>query len=54
MLLFVVFRMIIHSRVNPDSSGRPPTDRITARIRAVMMGILFHACDSDNMVVAEL
>ena len=45
--------MIIHLGVNPDSSGRPPTDRIIVRIRVVMMGILFHECDSDNMVLAE-
>lgn len=45
--------MIIHLRVNPDSGGRPPTDRIIVRIRVVMTGILFHACDSDNMVMAE-
>ena len=46
--------MIIHFGVNPDSGGSPPIDRRVMRTRVVMMGVLFHVCDSDKVVVVEL
>ena len=46
--------MIIHFGINPDSGGSPPIDRRVTRARTVMMGALFHVCDSDRVVVVEL
>lgn len=40
--------------MNSDSGRMPPTGNRMMRIRLVMMGILFHACDNDNAVEAEL
>lgn len=54
LLFFVISWMIIHFGINPDSGGRPPIDRRVMRIRTVMMGILFHVCDNDRVVVVEL
>jgi hypothetical protein len=42
--------MIIHC----DRGGSPPMDRRVARIRTVIMGVLFHVCDNDRVVVVEL
>ena len=46
--------MIIHFGINPDRGGSPPMDRRVARIRTVIMGVLFHVCDNDRVVVVEL
>ena len=51
---FVISRIIIHFDINPDSGGSPPIDRRVIRTRTVMMGALFHVCDSDRVVVVEL
>ena len=40
--------------MNPDSGGSPPIDSRVAGVRVVIMCVLFHVCDSDNVVVAEL
>ena len=40
--------------MNSDSGRMPSTGNRMVRIRLVMMGILFHVCDNDNAVVAEL
>lgn len=46
--------MIIHFGVNPESGGRPPRDSINTRISEVVKGVLFHVCDRNSVVVAEL
>lgn len=51
---FVNSWMIIHFGINPDRGGSPPMDRRVARIRMVIMGVLFHVCDNDRVVVVEL
>lgn len=51
---FVISWMIIHFGINPDSGGNPPIDKRVMRTRAVIMGALFHVCDSDRVVVVEL
>lgn len=45
--------MIIDLDMNPDSGGSPIDSRV-ARVRDVLIGILFPACNGDNVVVAEL
>ena len=40
--------------MNPDSGRRPPIDSRVARVRVVIIGILFPVCNGDNVVVAEL
>ena len=40
--------------MNPDSGGSPPIDSRVPRVRVVITGVLFHVCDSDSVVVAEL
>lgn len=40
--------------MNPDNGGRPPIESRVTSIRLVMMGVLFHVCDSDSVVVVEL
>ena len=42
--------MIIHF----DRGGSPPIDKTVTRTRTVITGVLFHVCDSDKVVVAEL
>lgn len=54
LLFFVISWIIIHFGINPDSGGSPPIDKRVTRARVVMMGILFHVCDSDRVVVVEL
>ena len=51
---FVISWMIIHFGINPDRGGSPPIDRMVVRIKTVMIGIMFHVCDSDRVVVVEL
>lgn len=51
---FVISWIIIHFGINPDSGGSPPIDRRVMRTRIVMMGVLFHVCDNDRVVVVEL
>ena len=46
--------MIIHFGINPDSGGSLPIDRSVMITRTVIMGALFHVCDSDRVVVVEL
>ena len=53
LLFFVISWMIIHFGINPDRGGSPPMDRRVARIRTVIMGVLFHVCDNDRVVVVE-
>ncbi|CAM9188270.1 unnamed protein product [Rangifer tarandus platyrhynchus] len=53
-LVVVIFSIIIHLGLNPNSGGRLPIDNRMMRIRVVMIGILLHVCDSDNVVVVEL
>ena len=45
---------VIHFGINPDRGGSPPIDRRVMRIKTVMIGIMFHVCDSDRVVVVEL
>ena len=52
-LVVVIFSIIVHLGLNPNSGGRPPIDNRKMRIRVVIIGIL-HVCDSDNVVVVEL
>ena len=52
--LLLFFSIIIHLGLNPNSGGRPPIGNRMMRIRVVMIGILLHVCDSDNVVVVEL
>ena len=40
--------------LNPNGGGRPPIDNRMMRIRVVMIDIVLHVCDSDNVVVVEL
>lgn len=54
MLSFFVSSWIIHLGRNPVSGGRAPSDSMIARMDAVNMGILFHKCDRDSVVVDEL
>lgn len=54
LLFFVISWMIIHFGMNPDRGGSPPIDRRVMRIKTVMIGIMFHVCDSDRVVVVEL
>jgi len=54
LLFFVISWIIIHFGMNPDRGGSPPMDRRVTRIRTVIIGILFHVCDSDRVVVVEL
>ena len=54
LLFFIISWMIIHLGMNPDGAGRPPVDSKVMRMWVVMMDILFHMCDNDNMVVVEL
>lgn len=54
LLFFVISWIISHFGINPERGGSPPIDRRVARARAVMMGALFHVCDSDKVVVVEL
>ncbi len=54
LIFFVISWMIIHFGINPDRGGSPPMDRRVARIRTVIMGVLFHVCDNDRVVVVEL
>ena len=53
-LVVVIFSIIVHLGVNPNSGGRPPIDNTMMRLRVVMIGILLHVCDSDNVGVVEL
>ena len=34
--------------MNLDSGGSPPIDSRVAMVRVVIIGILFHVCDSDS------
>ena len=52
--LLLFFSIIIHLGLNPNSGGRPPIDNRMMRIRVVMIDIVLHVCDSDNVVVVEL
>lgn len=54
LLFFVISWITIHFGMNPDRGGSPPIDRRVVRIRTVIMGVLFHVCDSDRVVVVEL
>lgn len=54
LLFFVISWIISHFGINPERGGSPPIDRRVTRARAVMMGALFHVCDSDRVVVVEL
>ena len=54
LFLVVIFSIIVHLSLNPNSGGRPPIDNRIMRIRFVMIGILLHVCDSDNLGVVEL
>ena len=54
LFLDVTFSIIIHLGLNPNTGGRLPIDNRMMRIRVVMIGILLHVCDSDNVVVVEL
>ena len=54
LFLVVIFSIIVHLSLNPNSGGRPPIDNRIMRIRVVMIGILLHVCDSDNLGVVEL
>lgn len=54
LLFFVISWIISHFGINPERGGRPPIDRRVVRARAVMIGALFHVCDSDKVVVVEL
>ena len=51
---FVISWMIIHFGIKPDRGGSPPIDKRVTRVRVVIMGALFHVCDSDRVVVVEL
>ena len=51
---FVISWMIIHFGMNTDRGGSPPIDKRVTRTRTVITGVLFHVCDSDKVVVAEL
>ena len=39
--------------INPDSGGSPPIESRVSMVRVVIMGVLFQAWDSDNVVVVE-
>ena len=39
--------------INPDSGGSPPIESRVSMVRVVIMGVLFQAGDSDNVVVVE-
>ena len=54
LFLDVTFSIIIHLGLNPNTGGRLPIDNRMMRIRVVMIGILLHVCDSENVVVVEL
>lgn len=54
LLFFVISWIISHFGINPERGGSPPIDRRVTRARAVIMGALFHVCDSDRVVVVEL
>ena len=52
--LLLFFSIIVHLGLNPNGGGRPPIDNRMMKIRVVMIDILLHVCDSDNVVVVEL
>ena len=52
--LLLFFSIIVHLGLNPNGGGRPPIDNRMMRIRVVMIDIVLHVCDSDNVVVVEL
>ena len=54
LFLDVTFSIIIHLGLNPNTGGRLPIDNRMMRIRVVMIVILWHACDTDNLAVVEL
>lgn len=54
LLFFVNSWMIIHLGKKPVRGGSPPSDSKVASVVVVINGILFHICDSDNVVVVEL
>lgn len=51
---FVISWMIIHFGTKPVSGGSPPIDSRIVSIRVVIMGVLFHVCDRERVVVVEL
>lgn len=53
MSFFVSSWIIIHLGINPDSGGSPPIESRVSMVRVVIMGVLFQAWDSDNVVVVE-
>ena len=53
-LVVVIFSIIVHLGLNPNSAGRPPIDNRCMRIRVVMIVIFWHVCDTDNLAVVEL
>lgn len=54
LLFFTSSWIIIHFGRNPVSGGSPPRDNIIIRISTVMIGVLFHVNESDNVVVADV
>ena len=53
-LVAVIFSIIVDLGLNRNSGGRPPIDNRNMRIKVVMIVILWHACDTDNLAVVEL
>ena len=53
-LVAVIFSIIVHLGLNPNSAGRPPIDNRCMRIRVVMIVIFWHVCDTDNLAAVEL
>ena len=39
--------------MNTDSGGNPPIESRVSMVRVVVIGVLFHVCDSDSVVVVE-
>lgn len=53
LLFFVISWIIAHFGKNPVKGGSPPRDNIVIKTSVVISGSLFHACDSEVVVVAE-
>ena len=39
--------------MNPDSGGSPLIESRVSMVRVVIIGVLFHVCDNDSVVVVE-
>lgn len=46
--------MIIHLGMNPVNGGNPPNDNRVVNVIVTIIGVLFHICDKDSVVVDEL